>query len=472
MTGFRWTVAEVELALVQGRCDLDRDASRPGAADGVFTRVWTDTRSIEPGDLFVALVGERFDGHDFASDAVARGATGMVISRPVDDLPAEIRVFRVDDTLLAYGDLGAHRRSGLGVPVVGLTGSSGKTTTKEFLRAALATVKRVHATRANLNNRIGVPAMLLATPDDAEVVVVEMGTSEPGEIARLAEISRPDLAIVITVGEAHLEELGSLDGVYREKLDLLRGRKPGGASLVGDLPAELPERARRVDAHVGVAGATDRADAGLRPTDVRVLDDGCVAFRWNGEEVRLSQPGLHVAQDAWIALAAAEWLGVGSADAARGVAGVVAGSMRNEVRSFGPVRVVVDCYNANPQSTTAALDTLAARSGVRVALLGTMRELGDRRAGAHREVLEHALAIGLDAVFATGDFATFAEGLDDPCLHLHADPTDAPAALDAWLAGREATVLLKGSRGVHLEDLLPQFEARFGSVVRSGGEGD
>ena len=178
MSLFRWTEAEVRQAL---------GGESPYSDEGrAFTRVSTDTRAIGQGDLFVALVGENFDGHDFLPQAAEAGAAGAVVSTTSGAAPADMVLFQVSDTLMALGELAAHRRRALTVPVVGLTGSSGKTTTKEFLKAATSTVRRVHATEGNLNNRIGVPLTLLAAPDDAEVVIIEMGTSEPGEIARLA----------------------------------------------------------------------------------------------------------------------------------------------------------------------------------------------------------------------------------------------------------------------------------------------
>ena len=374
---------------------------------------------------------------------------------------------------MALGELAAHRRRALTVPVVGLTGSSGKTTTKEFLKAATSTVRRVHATEGNLNNRIGVPLTLLAAPDDAEVVIIEMGTSEPGEIARLAEIARPDLALLITVSESHLDRLGSFDGVMEEKLDLLRGRAEGGAAIVGDLPAALPVRAREVVPEVGVVGESEQA--GLRPSNVQMDAEGRVSFEWNGTPVQLASAGRHIAYDAWLALAAAEWLGVPVRDAARGIESVQPSRMRNEVRAIGRLSVVVDCYNANPQSTAAAIDMLAARSGLRVAFLGSMREMGDRRDAVHADLLDHAIRSGVEIVVATGDYVSEAvpapEGLAAAQLLLRiADPAEAYAALRNALGDRPATVLLKASRGVRLEALLPRFETDFGVEPINAGE--
>src|SRR5215211_3836803 len=185
---------------------------------GVFGRVWTDTRTIEPGDLFVALVGERFDAHDFLADAVARGAAGVVVSRPNVGRDAGVPVFQVSDTLVALGALGQYRRRVWGKPVVAVVGTNGKTSTKELIRAALGSVLEVHATRGNLNNLIGVPLTLLAIPDEADVAVIEMGTNQPGEVPRLRAIVEPDVTVVTSIAEEHLEGLGDLAGVMREEM--------------------------------------------------------------------------------------------------------------------------------------------------------------------------------------------------------------------------------------------------------------
>ena len=221
--------------------------SEPGRA--AYPGISTDTRRLEPGDLFVALEGERFDAHDFLADAKAKGAAAAVVRRgtpPLDGLP----YFEVEDTLVALGALARARRRLLapGSPVVAVTGSSGKTSTKEMIRAALAAQYRVHATTGNLNNLVGVPLTLLAAPEDAEALVIEAGASVPGEIARLRDILEPTVAVITNVGYAHVAGFGSLAGVLREKVALLEGRGEGGGApvaVVGTDPPELAVEARR-----------------------------------------------------------------------------------------------------------------------------------------------------------------------------------------------------------------------------------
>ncbi|HYJ80815.1 MAG TPA: UDP-N-acetylmuramoyl-tripeptide--D-alanyl-D-alanine ligase [Longimicrobiaceae bacterium] len=464
MSGFRWTAGEVERALGSG----------PGGGDDdvVFSGVSTDTRTVAPGDLFVALKGESFDAHHFLHAAARQGATGAVVSHVPPDGPAGIRWFEVPDTLQALGRLGRHRRRALAGRVVAVAGSNGKTTTKDLLRAALAPRYRVHATQGNLNNQVGVPLTLLAAPDDAEVVVVETGTNEPGEIAILGAMVEPDLALVTSIGEEHLEGLGSLAGVLDEELAILPSIRGEGPAFVAEEPAELPARARAAvgPARLRIAGVGAGAD--LRPDGgddgVEVLPDGSTRWGFRGVPVHLPLPGRHNVRNALLALGVAVELGVPVADAARGIEAVSAPRMRSEWRRVGSLGVLADCYNANPPSTLAAVELLAAlpAAGEKVAVLGTMREMGDHAPALHRSVAAAVAARvgrGIDRVVATGDFvpafAAHAQELGER-LVLADDPLEAYERLRPALRGDE-TVLLKGSRGVALERLLPLLERDF-----------
>jgi UDP-N-acetylmuramoyl-tripeptide--D-alanyl-D-alanine ligase len=456
MTAFAWTDAQVRRALGLGMEQADERLA--------FEGVTTDSRHLEAGQLYVALVGERFDGHDFVDDALARGARGIVVSRATEQSGAA-RVYSVADTLVALGALAAHRRSHLRVPVVAITGSSGKTTTKDMTAAAVGASRRVHATRGNLNNRVGMPLTLLAAPEEAEAVVLEMGTNEPGEIRVLAQVARPDIGVVTTVGEAHLEKLGSLEGVLDEKLDLLRHLAAGGQCVVGDEPAILAERARSICVGLRVAGWSERADGGLRPEAATADAAGRYTFGWRGATVTVPVAGRHAVTDALLALAVADLLGVAPADATRGLAAAATNPMRAEVRRIGGLTVIVDCYNANPQSVVAALDILEGQAVAtrRVAVLGTMRELGTETGRLHREVLERALAKEIDLLVATGGFESAAVELGatgGDRVITAPDWRDAYPLLRARLTGDEV-VLLKASRGIALEGILPMLEADF-----------
>ena len=475
MSGFRWTAGEVERALesVRGTAD-DRgrgtgDGGQRATAGLVFSSVSTDTRKIEAGSLYVALKGESFDGHDFLAQAADAGATGAVVSHVPDGAPDSLVYYRVDNTLHALGALGRHRRRALTGKVVAVAGSNGKTTTKDLLRAALSPRFRVHATTGNLNNQIGAPLTLLAAPDDAEVLVVEVGTNEPGEIAILGAIVEPDAAVITSIGEEHLEGLGSVEGVLEEELAILPHVRPGGVAVVAEDPAELPERAAQMVGGMRLRVAGFGEAASVRPEDgeagIEVLPGGATRWTFRGTRIDLPLPGMHNVRNALIALGVSTEFGVPVEDSARSIAAMAAPKMRNEWRRVGGLNVLADCYNANPPSTRAAIDLLASLPGDagKIAILGTMRELGDHAADLHRSVLQSALSKlggGIDRLVVTGDFVA-ALG-DEAGEHVIAveDPLEAYASLRPLLKGDE-TILLKGSRGVALERIIPLLENDF-----------
>ncbi len=476
---FPWADLDVRRAL-----GMNPDRADP---ELVFSGVCTDSRKLEEGCLFVALRGERFDAHDFVAEALSRGAAGAVVSRKVKpkvEPEDSTRLYPVDDTLAALGALANHRRRALNARVVGITGSSGKTTTKDLLTAALEGSIRVHATEGNLNNRIGLPLTILHAPRDAELLVVEMGTNEPGEIGILTGVAEPDLGVITTVSASHLEKLGSLEGVLDEKLDLLRGLSEDAPAVVGDEPGGLAARARELVSDLRVTGLSREADEELRPRDVEVGPRGCFRFQWKGEDVWMGMPGRHSVQNALVALAVADALGVEPAEAVRRVGRVEARGMRSEIRMLGGLTLVVDCYNANPQSVAAALDLLETiqELGPRVAVLGSMLELGEDRMRLHRETLRTALARPLDLLVVTGLFAEAAEDLDTGARgpELVVAPTlEAAGEVLARRLGGSEVVLLKASRGVAMEGLIPALEDRFQAEVQGsarcavpGGEGE
>ncbi len=473
MSAFRWTHRRVRAALhPRGGSASVGEAS---VDESALTGVSTDTRTLARGQLFVAIQGPNFDGHDFVTRAVAAGAAGVVVSRAVA-VDAPVPVYRVPDTLVALGRLARHRRRRHAAQVVAITGSSGKTTTKEFLLGALQPSYRVHATPGNLNNRIGLPLTILDAPDAAEVLVLEMGTSEPGEIEALTDIAEPDIGSVTTVSDAHLEKLGSLEGVFREKLALPAGLNRRGAVVVGDEPKALPERARELHPNVRVAGWSARADANLRPRNPHPDAEGRYFFDWSNQRAHLQVPGRHAVHDALIALAIADLLGAPHGPAVRGLERYRPRGMRGERLHAGDITLLLDCYNANPQSVRAALDLLGLipAPGRRVAVLGSMLELGDRSDALHDQLLSDALSRAVDVVLALGEFAAAAARLrgagrpgGDVELLAGSDAAEGYALLREHLRGNEL-ILLKGSRGVALERLVPLIEADFGPVVRNG----
>lgn len=457
MNTFAWTARDVTAALGL--------PGEPGD-DRIFPRISTDTRTLQQGDLFVALRGARFDAHELLAEARSAGAAAAVVSRIPDDAPEGLDFFRVEDTLHALGGLAKYRRERAQARVVGVVGSNGKTTTKDLLRAALSARYRIHATQGNLNNQIGVPLTLLAAPLDAEVLVIEMGTNEPGEIAILSGIVRPDAVVVTSIGEEHLEKLGSLEGVLEEELSVLSGLSPKGRAFLAEEPEALPRRAKEQlgAERVRVAGLAEGAD--LRPDGgkegIEVLPDGTTRWSWQGIELRLPLPGSFNVRNALLALGVATEFGVSREEAVRGVEQVTSAKLRGEWHDIGKLRVLADCYNSNPPSVAAAVDLLSAlpAGGRKVAVLGTMREMGSASDALHRRVADDVaarLGKGIDMVVATGAFVDAFAAVDpdeDPRIIRCHDPVEAYGHLAGRLDGDE-TILLKASRGEALERWLP-----------------
>jgi UDP-N-acetylmuramoyl-tripeptide--D-alanyl-D-alanine ligase len=449
----RFTAAEISQAL-----RLPEDGT---ALD--FSSVSTDTRDLRPGALFVALRGENFDGTDFVEQAEKLGAAGAVIpvssAGPAPGFP----VFSVPDTTAALGDLARYYRRRCGARVVGVTGSSGKTTVKEMLARAIGSEKLVHATEGNLNNQIGLPLSILAAQEDAVVWVLELGTSEPGEIRRLTSIAEPDDAVITTVAAAHLEGFGDVSGVLEEKLDLLRGASSTGCAVVGELPEALPARAREVRSDVVAAGLG--LDCEFRPSKWNV-GPKWARFSHEGTEYSVPVGGEHHLRDALIAAATAKGLGVSPAGVADGLAGYRPVGLRGALVEVGPLTIVADCYNANPESFAAAIRYCSeAFPGRRLAAVaGSMLELGSAEAPAHAEVAADLLRAGFSLVVAVGAFQAAFRALSIPegVTVLYPPSVEVVSEELADRLNGDEVLLVKASRRMKLERVIDTL---------TGGEG-
>ena len=437
-----------------------------GAAAGTVT---TDSRVAGEGSIFLALIGGRFDGHAFA--ATVQGAVGGVFAHRVEGWTGPW--VEVTDTTRALQDLGRWARRQLRCPVVGLTGSNGKTTTRALTAAALTQMGKVHQTQGNLNNHLGVPLTLLATPPDADVVVLEMGTSSPGEIALLAEIGAPDVRLIVNVGPAHLLELGGLPGVAREKRALFDAARPGDAIVVNAddgylADASFPEgrtvrwgRGEDVDVRV--------LDATLDPHTLTTrgtwrLPDGAVV------STTLGAPGAHVAHNAGGALAVAAALGLDLARAAADLAAFAPVGMRLRTTPVpGGVVAINDAYNANPASMRSTIDVIAGLPGRRALVLGDMLELGPGEAAFHAEVAQYAADARVDLVVLVGERMAAAPVSAPVAVWRFVDPVQAVADLDAWLRDGDH-VAFKGSRGARVERVLEALVARRTSQHPEAGQ--
>jgi UDP-N-acetylmuramoyl-tripeptide--D-alanyl-D-alanine ligase len=438
---------------------LDRVADALGTGprgSQALSRISTDTRTVSPASCFVALRGERFDAHDFLPQAVEHGAAALVVSDAQRAEGLGVPVYLVPDTLVALGRLATFRRRAWGRPVIGVVGTNGKTSTKELLRAAFGAARRVHATTGNYNNLVGVPLTLFALPDDAEVAVIEMGTNQPGEVARLRAIVEPDVVVITSIAEEHLEGLGDLAGVLREEVSACDGVP---LAVTPSAQPEIGEAARGRATRVVIAGLES---GDVRPSAWGIEPDGQGWLDLNDVHVRVPLRGVHNLRNAMLALAAAREQGVSVADAARGIATMPAPPMRVNFETHGSALVINDAYNSNPGSARVALELLehAGRGRQRVAVLGTMLELGPQADRLHDEVARAALALPLDIVAGVGGFADALQRVapGDGRVVAGADPERAWHALHSRLSP-DAVILLKGSRGVRLERLVPLISA-------------
>jgi UDP-N-acetylmuramoyl-tripeptide--D-alanyl-D-alanine ligase len=407
--------------------------------------------------LFVALVGDRFDGHDYISAAAAAGATGAVVRHGTPPV-AGLVLFEVDDTLRAFGRLARARRRNLEGPVVAVTGTNGKTSTKEMLAAVLSTRYRTYATRANLNNLIGVPLTILEAPEHTEALIVEAGANLPGEIARYREIIEPTITIITNAVAGHLEGFGTLTGVVEEKLSLTDGVP---LAIVGVDPPALAVGARKRAERVRTAALRD---AELVPDRVALDESARAIITVGGNTFVLAARGLHQADNAVRVWAVGEALGVDPRAAAEALEGFSIPDGRGELIQEGGLTILNDCYNANPQSFRAAIATAAALRGSRrlVFVAGTMRELGEDALELHREIAEALVDLHPELLAAVGDFVPALKPYAGALRHrlvTAADPLALAPILARHLRGDEI-VVLKASRGVALERILPALKAR------------
>lgn len=423
-----------------------------GSGDRSFSEISTDTRTLQQDALFVALTGERFDGHAFLEAARDAGATGAVVRRGTA-APAGMEVFEVDDPLVAYGRLARARRRTVAGPVVAVTGTNGKTSTKEMLAGMLETRWRLHATPANLNNLIGVPRTILSAPVDTEALVVEAGANTIGEIGRLRDIIEPTVAVITNVSAGHLAGFGSLDAVLTEKVSLVRDVP---LAVVGPQPPALRAAAAALAGRVITAGLDDSAD--VAPDEYRVGDDGRATLVFKGQRVTLPLIGGHQAVNAMIALAVAEELEVDPARAVAALQGLSLPAGRCEIVRHHDLVILNDTYNANPESMRVSLETAVGIRGNRplVVAVGTMLELGADSPRLHRETADAIARAGPKLVAATGEFVpAFAESALPPDrLVASPDVEELGRTLRNRIDGNEF-VLVKASRGVQLERLIP-----------------
>jgi UDP-N-acetylmuramoyl-tripeptide--D-alanyl-D-alanine ligase len=424
-------------------------------ADAPFGLVTTDTRSLEPKALFVALRGERFDGHQFVPDALERGAAGALVSRLVSvPLPQVV----VPDVLAGLSAFAAAWRRDFAGTVVGLTGSNGKTTTKEMIGAILQGVGPSLVTRGNLNNHIGVPLTLCRLEPSHRYAVIEMGANHQGEIAHLASLVRPDVGLVVNAGPAHLEGFGGMEGVARGKGEMFAALGPDQTAVINadDRYATFWHGLARAAGRVVTFGMRERADfAALEVREVASGQGPSLEFELDcplgRRRVPLALAGEHNVMNALAAAAAAHAAGAGLDAIVDGLAGMRAVSGRLEFKALaGGGRLIDDSYNANPGSVRAGLRALEQIGGERWLVLGEMRELGEDSSQLHAEIGEFARQCGVTRLLAVGDEARHAVEAFGAGSTWFASAEDLIASLADGI-GPGITVLVKGSRSNRLE---------------------
>jgi len=456
-----------------------------GGPAAMFHGISTDSRVLSPGNLFIPLVGETFDGHDFIGEALRAGVSGVLIQRgreeKLDPLPREAAVIAVADTLRALGDIAHFWRQLFPVPVIAVTGSSGKTTTKEMIGRILSVGRRVIKSEGNFNNLVGLPLTLFRMNGSHEAAILEMGTNRRGEIARLTEIARPDVGVITNIGPAHLEGFGSLETVREEKGDLFRVMANRGIAVINCDDEHLDVLARRWDGERITFGFDRRAF--VRAERMIGKETGQTTFTLKiGElarEIALATVGEHNVKNA-LAAAAASWAaGADMAAIGRGLEAFtpIAGRMTIHRLKNGAF-LIDDSYNANPASVQEALKTLKDLRGTYrgIAVLGDMLELGDRAAELHEQIGRTAADTGVDVLFLKGAFSrqvasgAMEQGFPEGRIFFFGEPAEIAAYLKAHL-GEGEWVLIKGSRRMKMEEVGEAVIRRIGLCEGPGEAG-
>jgi UDP-N-acetylmuramoyl-tripeptide--D-alanyl-D-alanine ligase len=429
----------------------------------IVTRISTDSRTLREGDLFVPLRGANFDGHKFVEQAAERGAAGAMVEENWNGkVPRGFALIRVADTLAGYQTLAANYRAALRLKVIAITGSNGKTSTKDFVAATLAKKFRVTKTEGNFNNHVGLPQTMLAAHRDDEIAVWEIGMNHPGEIAALAKLAAPDVAIITNVGVAHIEFMGSREAIAEEKGALAEAVAANGTLILNADDAFSEAIAKRTHAKIILAGIENGS---VRASEISQHATGSEFTILEGAHrcrAQLPVPGIHMVQNAMLAVAAGRAFGLSLEECAIGLASTPLTKARLQIREIDGIQFIDDSYNANPDSMKAALRTLVEldADGRRIAVLGEMGELGAESESGHREVGEAAASLRIDELIAVGATAAsiaraaLKAGLEKS-IAVHS-PQEAAELLEKSSAPGDL-ILVKGSRSARMERVIEEF---------------
>ena len=416
----------------------------------IITSIATDSRKAGEGSLFAAIKGGRVDGHRFIPMTAGQGAVCALCEEAPD---CDIAYILVDSTLVALKGIAEYYRSLFTIPFIGVTGSVGKTSTKEFISSVLSQKYRVHKTGGNFNNELGVPITLFGLEEYHEVAVIEMGISGFGEMTRLAKMVRPDISVITNIGCCHLENLGDRDGVLKAKTEMFTYLKDNGTIILchdDDKLSTIEEYRGIKPIFYGTGDDEYRAD--------NIVENGldgidCTLIHGDSRiDVTIPTMGRHNVLNALCAMAVGDKLGLTADEIRRGIESFENVGARNRVIKTDNYTIIDDCYNANPTSTKAGLDTLSKLKGRKIALLGDMKELGTDELSLHNEVGAYAKTLGIDVLIAVGELSkATAEGYGDGA-HYFSDVESCIAALDGILQKGD-TVLVKASHSMHFEKI-------------------
>jgi len=444
-----------------------------GDETAVINKISTDSRTLKPGELFVALRGQNFDGHNFVESAAQTGAAAAIVeSTWHGKTPKEFALIRTNDTLKAYQELAANYRKSLTLNVVAITGSNGKTSTKDFTAAVLAHRFRVTKTEGNFNNHVGLPRTILEATSGDKVAVWEIGMNHPGEIAALANLAAPDVAIITNIGVAHIEFIGSREKIAEEKGALAEAVGTQGTVILNADDPFTKTIAARVRGKMILAGITDGSIRAGEITQSETGTDFTILEGAHRCRAQLSVPGLHMVQNALLAVAAGRVFGLSLEDCAAGLIGAPLTKARLQIKEVGGVQFLDDSYNANPDSMKAALRTLVELDvdGKRIAVLGEMRELGEESERGHREVGETAATLKIDQLITIGGAASaIASGARHVGLQKTAVVSSTLEAADLLheIAAPGDLILIKGSRASRTEEVIEHFGRRHSALAIS-----
>jgi UDP-N-acetylmuramoyl-tripeptide--D-alanyl-D-alanine ligase len=436
------------------------------AHEAIATGYSIDSRTLQPGDLFFAVRGERLDGHDYVEAALAKGAIAAVVEREqVQRFPAKSQLLVVDDSLLALQRLGAAVRRLWGKPLIGVTGSAGKTTTKEAIAHVLATRHHVLKSRGNLNNHFGMPLQLLKLEPEHDIAVIEMGMSHAGEITALARLAQPDCGVVTMVAPVHLEFFESVAAIARAKYELIESLHAGGIAVLNADDEYVSQFGRDFHGRVVTFGLHKPADVAAHNIESRGPEGSAFDVVVDDQRVRAILPmlGEHNIYNALAGVAVGLQYGVPLPAAAGSLASLSAGDKRGEILKIAGATVINDCYNSNPKALDSMLRSLAQIPAQRrIVVAGEMLELGPAAEQMHREAGLHAAQCGIDLLLGVRGLAqAMVDGAKQ--AGMHAEFVTTPEEAGEWLRREikpDDVVLLKASRGVRLERALEVWAAK------------